>query len=330
MHRIDRVRAQQLLDRLRQTRILVVGDLMLDVYLSGGTSRISPEAPVPVVRVQKDWRALGGAGNVAANLVRLGVRTAVVGAVGEDPQGDDFRRVADAGGIDTTGVVTLDRPTTVKTRILVGHHQIARYDREVDTDLTGHDASALARAVEEHADGVDAIILEDYDKGVLVPAVIDAALDSARRREIPVIVDPKSRHFFRYRGCTVFKPNEPELTAALQAPLRPDDDEWMEETRKHMECDALLLTLGSAGMALSTGPGTLLRVPAVARSVYDVSGAGDTVTAVMAATLAAGGEVDEGAVLATHAAGVEVGQAGVVTVTPEEILESIEGHPDDP
>jgi D-beta-D-heptose 7-phosphate kinase/D-beta-D-heptose 1-phosphate adenosyltransferase len=329
MHRVDLARAKQLLDRIRETRILVVGDLMLDVYLSGATSRISPEAPVPVVRVNQEWRALGGAGNVAANLVRLGAATAVVGAVGEDASGRDFHRVAEEAGIDTRGLLALDRPTTVKTRILVGHHQIARYDRELDTDVPAEEADRLAGAVEERAQDVDAIVLEDYDKGVLVPAVIEAALDSARRHGIPVIVDPKARHFFRYRGCTVFKPNEPELAAALRTPLRPDDPEWMEETRTHMECDALLLTLGSAGMALSTGPGSLLRVPAVARSVYDVSGAGDTVTALMAATLAAGGAADEGAVLATHAAGVEVGKAGVVTVTPEEILDSVDRHPDD-
>lgn len=327
MDRLDLNRANRLLDKITEARVLVVGDLMLDVYLRGGASRISPEAPVPVVRVRDEWRALGGAANVAANLVALGVETRLVGGVGDDGAAWDFRDAATAAGIEVADLVVLaDRPTTLKTRVLVGHQQVARYDRELDGDVAAAEAAALAERVEAAAGEVDAIVLEDYDKGVLVPAVIDAALDVARRRGIPVVVDPKARHFFRYRGCTVFKPNEPELAAALRADLRPDDAGWMEETRRHMECDALLLTMGAEGMALCTGPGDLLRVPAVARSVYDVSGAGDTVTAVMAAVLAIGGSPQEAAILATHAAGVEVGKAGVVTVGPEEIIDSVRRH----
>lgn len=327
MDRLDLKRATRILDLIRDTRVLVVGDLMLDVYMRGAASRISPEAPVPVVRVQDEWRALGGAANVAANLVALGVETRVVGAVGDDGAAHDFQDAATAAGIDVSGLVTLgDRPTTMKTRVLVGHQQVARYDREVDSDVTAGDAASLAERVEEAARGVDAIVLEDYDKGVLVPSVIDTALDVARRQDIPVVVDPKARHFFQYRGCTVFKPNEPELAAALRAELRPEDPEWMEETRRHMECEALLLTLGSGGMALATGDSDLLRVPAVARAVYDVSGAGDTVTAIVAATLAVHGSPQEAAVLATHAAGIEVGKAGVVTVGPDEILDSVRHH----
>ncbi len=327
MDRLELSRANELLGSIGGVRILVVGDLMLDVYLRGGASRISPEAPVPVVRVRDEWRALGGAANVAANLVALGAKTRLVGGVGDDGAAVDFRSAASGAGIDVADLVVLPgRPTTLKTRVLVGHQQVARYDREVDADVGGVDAAALAERVEAAAREADAVVLEDYDKGVLVPVVIDAALDVARQRRIPVVVDPKARHFFQYRGCTVFKPNEPELAAALRAELRPDDAGWMDETRRHMECDALLLTLGAEGMALCTGPHDLLRVPAVARAVYDVSGAGDTVTAVIAAVLAVGGTPEEGAILATHAAGVEVGKAGVVTVGSEEILESLRHH----
>jgi len=327
MDRLEISRANELLEAIRGVRVLVVGDLMLDVYLRGAASRISPEAPVPVVRVRDEWRALGGAANVAANLVALGATTRLVGGVGDDGAAVDFRAAASAAGIDVDDLVVLpDRPTTLKTRVLVGHQQVARYDREIDTDVGAADAAALAERVETAAREVDAVVLEDYDKGVLVPVVIDAALDVARQRRIPVVVDPKARHFFQYRGCTVFKPNEPELAAALRAELRPDDPGWMEETRRHMECEALLLTLGAGGMALCTGTDELLRVPAVARAVYDVSGAGDTVTAVIAAVLAVGGTPEEGAILATHAAGVEVGKAGVVTVGADEILDSIHHH----
>jgi rfaE bifunctional protein kinase chain/domain len=172
------------------------------------------------------------------------------------------------------------------------------------------------------------VVMEDYDKGVLVPGVIEVALDVARRAGVPVVVDPKARHFFDYPGCTVFKPNQPELAAALRAPVHPDDAGWLEATRKRLACENLLVTRGAAGMSLATPSGGFLQVPAVARSVYDVSGAGDTVTAVMAASLAAGASAIEGAVLATHAAGVEVGKAGVVTVSPEEIIESVRHHHD--
>lgn len=325
MDTVDTVRAERLLGAFRSARVLVIGDVMLDVYLRGGASRISPEAPVPVVRIVDDWRALGGAANVAANLVALGARATLVGLVGEDEAGRDLRAAAARIGVEAAGLVTdPGRPTTVKTRILVGHQQVARYDREVDDDLAAERVDALCERIEALAAESDAVVVEDYNKGLLVPSVIEAALDAARRRDVPVVVDPKARHFFSYRGATVFKPNHPELSAALRAPVLPDDAEWMERTRRHLECENLLLTLGGDGMALATEAGAHLRIPAVARSVYDVSGAGDTVTAVIAATLAAGGSLEDGAVLATHAAGVEVGKAGVVTVSPEEILESVE------
>lgn len=324
MDRLERDDAERLLRGFAAVHVLVVGDVMLDVYLRGGASRISPEAPVPVVRVLDDWRALGGAANVAANLVALGSRASLVGLVGVDPGGEALRKTAGDLGVDASGLIeSEDRPTTVKTRVLVGHQQVARYDREFDSDAGGSEIEGLASRVEAMASEADAIILEDYDKGVLVPTVIEAALDAARRRGIPVVVDPKARHFFDYRGATVFKPNHPELAAALRAPVLTEDREWMERTRRHLQCENLLVTLGADGMALISEAGEHVRVPAAARSVYDVSGAGDTVSAVVAATLAAGGSLEEGAIMATHAAGVEVGKAGVVTVAPEEILDSM-------
>lgn len=324
MNRLDTKRAAGLIEAYRSARVLVVGDVMLDVYLRGGATRISPEAPVPVVRVLDEWNALGGAANVAANLAALGVEAMLVGLVGSDAAGRELRGVSAELGIDDGGlVIDEDRPTTVKTRVLVGHQQVARYDRERDEDLASMRIAELCDRVESLAAKADAIALEDYDKGVLVPAVIEAALDAARRHGLPVVVDPKARHFFEYGGSTVFKPNQPELAAALRAPVLADDPEWMERTRKHLVCENLVVTLGAEGMSLVMEDGTHFRVPAVARSVYDVSGAGDTVTAVIAATLAAGGGMEAGAILATHAAGVGVGKAGVVTVAPDEILESI-------
>ncbi len=248
MQRLNLDRAGELLDRIRTVRVLVVGDLMLDVYLRGGASRISPEAPVPVVRVRDEWRALGGAANVAANLEALGAHAAMLGVVGGDAAGRALREEAEAHGIDASGLVELpDRPTTMKTRVLVGHQQVARYDREEDGDLGAEAVALLCDRVEALAAGAAAVVLEDYDKGVLVPSVIDAALDAARRHDIPVVVDPKARHFFGYGGSTVFKPNRGELADALRAPVQPEDAAWMDRTRKHLGCENLLVTLGAGG-----------------------------------------------------------------------------------
>ena len=324
MNRLTPERLTELLERARRVRVLVVGDFMLDVYLRGSASRISPEAPVPVVRVQEEWRALGGAGNVAVNVVALGAACAAVGCVGTDHAGDDLWAELEQAGIDPSGVRReRGRPTTVKTRVMARHHQVARYDREADADGEGESVAALVAAIQREATRVDAIVLEDYNKGVLVPAVIEAALSAGRQLGRPVIVDPKDRHFFAYRGATVFKPNLSELERALRASAHPDDADWMDRTRRELDCRHLLITLGEEGMALMTEDGEFVRVPTVARSVYDVSGAGDTVTAAMAVALAAGADVTEAAVLANHAAGIEVGKAGVAPVSADEIMDSL-------
>ncbi len=327
MNRLTLDRAQTLLDAARDIHVLVVGDLMLDVYLRGAALRISPEAPVPVVRVDEEWRALGGAANVAANVVALGAKCTVCGVAGRDASGDQLRAELAATGISDAGLVSVDdRPTTVKTRVLARHQQIARYDRELDADVSQEDAGRLVERIMELAATADVIVVEDYNKGVLIRDVIDGCSRAAETFGIPMVVDPKSRFFFDYGGATVFKPNLPELSAALRDRVLPDDAQWMEETRRRLGCRNLLLTLGEDGMALMTAEGEHIRVPTVARSVYDVSGAGDTVIAVVALALAAGGTITEAAVLANHAAGIEVGKAGVTTVSQAELLSAVEEH----
>lgn len=323
-------RVREILEAARDVRVLVVGDLMLDRYISGRVDRISPEAPVPVVRVDTESSAIGGAANVAANVVALGARCEIIGCLGEDAAGDALQRALDDAGVGTGGTVrTGDRPTSVKTRILARRQQVVRIDHEDDGDVPADVAEALEASLDRAGDDSDAIVLEDYNKGVLVESVIQAALGKARDLGIPSVVDPKRIRFFDYEGTTVFKPNAKELADALGAHLRPDDGAWMESTRRQLECENLLLTLGEKGMALQTDDGRHLRVPTVARSVYDVSGAGDTVTAVVAVALAAGATVLEAAVLANHAAAIEVGKAGVATVSPEEILAHFRRYRDD-
>jgi D-beta-D-heptose 7-phosphate kinase/D-beta-D-heptose 1-phosphate adenosyltransferase len=320
MNRLTSERLEALLARAKEVRILVVGDVMLDVYLRGVASRISPEAPVPVVKVEEEWRALGGAANVASNVVALGASCQLVGCVGADHAGEDLREQLSCSGIDDANLVTArKRPTTVKTRIMARRQQVARYDREEEAEVDAECAAALCRAIRDAAPDIHAIVLEDYNKGVLVPAVISTALEAARRYDKPIVVDPKSRYFFDYGGATIFKPNLTELAAALREPVRADDAEWMERVRYALGCEHLLLTLGEEGMALITTGGEHVRIPAVARSVYDVSGAGDTVTAVVAVALAAGASPAEAAIVANHAAGIEVAKAGVATVSPDEL-----------
>jgi D-beta-D-heptose 7-phosphate kinase/D-beta-D-heptose 1-phosphate adenosyltransferase len=322
MDRLAEQRVEQLLDDARGVRALVVGDLMLDRYVTGVVDRISPEAPVPVVRVESESSAVGGAANVAHNVVALGARCDVVGVTGDDAGGTLLRRELELVGIGTDGLVSADdRPTTMKTRVLARRQQVVRYDHEVDADVDDGVAARLAEAVARLARSADVLIVEDYNKGVLVPSVVAAIMDAARPRGLPTVVDPKRIRFFGFAGATVFKPNAKELADALGEPIRPDDEAWMEGVRVRIGCANLLVTLGEHGIALRTAEGEYVRVPTVARSVYDVSGAGDTVTAVLGLMLGAGATPVEAAILANHAAALEVAKVGVATVGREEILE---------
>ena len=322
MDRLTAERLDVILDHAGEVRIAVIGDVMLDTYLAGSVSRISPEAPVPVVHIHDEHHALGGAANVAANVASLGVACSLVGFVGDDPSGATITGLISALGgatIEPRLVRRSDRPTTTKTRVMARTQQIVRFDREREDDLPEDCLSEICEQIEAAVDGANAIVLEDYNKGVLSRRVIRAAMDHASRRNIPVIVDPKFRHIFEYRGATVFKPNVLELTGAVGTPVRADDDEWLEEVRNRFQCEHLLVTLGEHGMALRSADGRTLRIPAVAREVYDVSGAGDTVTACLAVGLAAGATIEEAAVMANYAAGIEVAKRGVATVTGEEL-----------
>lgn len=318
-----RLEALLALPASRAVRIAIVGDAMLDVYLRGDVDRISPEAPVPVVRVHARVHALGGAANVAQNVAALGAHAELVAAVGDDAAGAQLREMLTALGGEARGLVPTARPTTTKTRVVARGQQVVRVDEEMDGDLIGAEVAALEAAVARAIDDADALVLEDYNKGVLVESVIRGAIARARAKGIPVIVDPKYRNFFAFGGATVFKPNRRELEAALGAAVDLDHPEALPAVIDRLAVERLLLTLGERGMVLIEPSGTMHRIPTTAREVFDVVGAGDTVTAYLAAMLAAGATPLEAAVIANHAAGIQVGKAGAATVTPAEILAAV-------
>ena len=319
---LGRDRLESLLRDAARTRVVAVGDAMLDEYLVGDVERISPEAPVPVVRIRERRYALGGAANVAQNVVAIGAECRLIAAIGKDSAGQQLGAMLRGIGVPERGLLSVGRPTTRKTRVVARSQQLVRIDDEDDADLTAGEAEAVAAAIELALRDADALVLEDYNKGVLVPPVIARAIELARGHGIPIVVDPKYRHFFAYRGATVFKPNRRELDAALGAEVDVEHPEAIPAAIRRLGVEHLLLTLGERGMLLVSADGATLTVPTVAREVYDVVGAGDTVTAYLAAILGAGGSPAEAAMIANYAAGVEVGKLGAATVSPDEVLDA--------
>jgi D-beta-D-heptose 7-phosphate kinase/D-beta-D-heptose 1-phosphate adenosyltransferase len=318
---LERRRLLELLEGMRGRRIAIVGDLMLDRYLVGDSERISPEAPVPVVAVRDRRDAPGGAANVAANVVALGGEVMLLGVVGEDADGAALRRTLDAHRIMQRGLIPVaSRRTTVKTRVLARGQQVVRIDEEDTSPLDAGVVEQLERLTAEAIQEADALVLEDYNKGVLAPTLIRLAIDAATARGIPIVVDPKYHHFFDYAGATLFKPNRRELEDALGSGADLTDPATLHGAVARLGVEYLLLTLGSEGMLLVALAEAIQPIPSHAHEVFDISGAGDTVTAWVAAAMAAGAPALEAALLANLAAGIEVGKAGVATVSPAEVV----------
>ncbi len=305
--------------RFSGLRIVVLGDIMLDRYLAGPADRVSPEAPVPVVRVAREWEAPGGAANVAANVLSLGARCDLIGVGGDDAPGRAVRRILLDRGALCHIEPAEDRGTTVKTRILARGQQLLRIDREETAPVSAPVRTALETHLGECLPGADALILADYDKGALSPGLIALAIRTARALDLPVFADPKARHFLDFGAATLLKPNRAEIEAALGESAEPTDPRWMESARRRTGAAHLLLTLGAKGMALASPGGDVRSFRVDARPVFDVSGAGDTVIAAVAVAWAGGARPEEAVAIAAHAAAIGVGRVGVATVTPAEI-----------
>jgi D-glycero-beta-D-manno-heptose-7-phosphate kinase len=318
-----------LLSRLPGRRVLVVGDVMLDDYLWGDVRRVCPEAPVPVVEVQRRTALPGGAGNAAANVARLAGAACLAAVVGADRAADDLRSVLSRAGVDPAGVRTDPaRPTTTKQRIMARNHQVLRIDAEDTSPLPPDVAEALWSGVRARLDGVDAVLLSDYGKGVVSAALAQRLLAAARQAGVPVVVDPKGPDYARYRGAALLKPNLGELEAFCRRPL--PDAVSLSRAGERLAADlggtAVLVTRGADGMSLFASGRPSRHVSAApVRRVYDVTGAGDTVAAVLALGLAGGGSLEAAVRLANVAAGLVVGKAGTAVVDREELAEAL-GH----
>ena len=322
-------RLQQIFDRLTGKRIAVVGDLMVDRYYWGSVTRISPEAPVPVVEVESESTRLGGAANVANNIASLGGVPLLVGVIGNDTGGAVLKKLMQESGFPADGVVVDDRrPTTIKTRVIAHHQHVVRIDQEEKQDIGESLQQKILDTLRNVIDTVDAVILEDYNKGVIVKDLIPELVSLARSRNKIITVDPKFNNFFEYKRVTVFKPNRKETEEALGTRLT--DRDAVERAGKklvdRLEADNVLLTLGERGMSLFERTGEVVHVPTRARHVADVSGAGDTVIATLTMALAAGATVREASSLANFAGGVVCGEVGIVPIERKALFDAVINH----
>ncbi len=315
------------IQRFPQASVLVVGDLILDHYVMGRVSRISPEAPVPVVHVESESLRLGGAANVFNNILALGAQADLCGVIGADESGrllmkELGNRRSGRGGV----VIDQDRPTTRKSRVIAHHQQIVRYDIEGRNELKAALQRRILRYVESRLRELSCVVISDYAKGVVTASLMSDITRLAVLRNIPVVVDPKVEHFGFYKGVTVLTPNHLEATQA--AGIHGQDDQAIDQAgstiRQRLGCQSVLITRGEKGMSLYEGDGASWHLPTQARQVYDVTGAGDTVIATLAVALSTGASIKDGAILANHAAGIVVGMVGTATVAPKQLSEALD------
>lgn len=320
----------RLIPRLKNQQVLVVGDVMLDEYVWGKVERISPEAPVPIADVQSITHVPGGAANVAHNVVALGGRAHLAGIIGTDSSGDKLiKRLSDARINVDCLLIEASRPTTLKSRIIAHSQHVVRVDREDKTPL---DLAAIRKIIEkiENLNTVNAILISDYGKGIITPSLCQHLIRSARRRGIPIAVDPKGDNYAKYRGTTMITPNLHEAEVAARKSVKTLDDlaSVGRTLLKKVRCQYVLITRGKDGMSLFEQSGKALHLPARPVEVYDITGAGDTAIGALTLALAAGASAVDAAMLANFAAGVVVRKVGTATASPEELVEAIRGKYD--
>lgn len=318
-------RLKELLRNCIGKRIAVVGDLMVDSYYWGNVSRVSPEAPVPVVDVVSESVRLGGAANVANNIQALGGEPVLVGLIGNDHPGEMFLNILKEQNLSPEGIVKdTARPTTIKTRVIAHGQHVVRIDNESKADCPEELEHRIIDAVKYKIHNIDAIIIEDYNKGVVTKNIIHEIIAVARKYDKIVTVDPKLNNFFEYKNVTVFKPNKREVEEAIGGRMRTDDDVVRagQKLLAELQADNVLLTRGEEGLSLFEKNGEISHMRSVATNVQDVSGAGDTVISTLTMALVSGANIREAAALANCAASVVVGAVGIVPIQPDELIAS--------
>ncbi|SDT21240.1 D-beta-D-heptose 7-phosphate kinase / D-beta-D-heptose 1-phosphate adenosyltransferase [Mucilaginibacter mallensis] len=321
---IDKVRSIQ--KSGKQPSILVIGDIMIDHYIWGGATRLSPEAPVPIVNVKKETTTLGGAGNLTQNLVSLGAKVMLGGVKGDDEAGKQLIEILSNEGVQSDTIITdINRPTTIKTRVLAGNQQIVRIDRELTDALTIELEDELLNKLIAHIDEADIVVLSDYNKGLFSPAFTQKVIKAANDRQKKVIIDPKGLNYEKYKGAFIIKPNKKELTEAAKAEKIKGIDDVREAAKAIFEqtnVTYLIVTLSEEGMAIVSKDDCKI-LPVKATEVFDVTGAGDTVLAAIAYFIASGLSVEEACDLANHAAAIVIRHIGSATTTIDEIIDDI-------
>jgi len=307
-------------------RIAVIGDLMLDCYYWGGIGRISPEAPVPVLEVDNEFYRFGGAMNVAYNILTLGGIPIPIGVIGKDNEGKIFKKLLSEKNISSKGIVVdSKRPTTSKTRVIADKQHVVRIDKEKRDRISSQTEKKILELLKKTIKNLDAVILEDYNKGVLTESLIKQVIELAHKAKIVVTVDPKFDNFFTYQNVTVFKPNRKETEDAFGTRIRSDEDvsKAGQKLLERLNCKYALLTLGENGIALFEKGKPERRVPTIARKVSDVSGAGDTVISTLTMALTAGADIFDAAYLANYAGGLVCEEVGIVPIELNDLFNAV-------
>jgi len=322
-------RGIEILGNFKKGTVLVIGDLVMDHFIWGKVRRISPEAPVPVVEVNSESLMLGGGANVVNNIHSLGGRVLVCGVIGKDDAGKKLVHELKQKGIPSDGVIVEgDRPTSVKTRIIAHSQQVVRFDREKRNKIHFDAMKAIIDHIKKKIGLVDAIVISDYAKGVISEELMEEVINIARKKNKPVAVDPKVSHFDFYKNVSIITPNNDEASQASGIDIEDDASLLRagDVLLKKLGSDAILITRGEHGMSLFENNGGITHIPTVAKEVYDVSGAGDTVIGTVALAIASGASFKEAAVISNFAAGIVVGKVGTATVTPEELKKAVENR----
>ncbi|MDO9464206.1 MAG: D-glycero-beta-D-manno-heptose-7-phosphate kinase [bacterium] len=327
MKGIDINQLRHVIAGFKSTKVLVVGDLMLDRFVWGTVERISPEAPVPVVKISSESIMMGGASNVANNICALGAEALITGIIGDDIAGEEFLQLVKKQGMNEDGIIlSKKRPTIVKTRIIAQHQQVVRTDKEFVSQIKSTEAKRILAYIKSNMREISAIVISDYGKGIVTRYLVKQIIKLNREFNYPIIVDPIPRHLTYYKNVTMITPNNHEAGESLKTEIKDEQSlvRVGKSLLKLLQANSILITRGEKGMSLFERDGKVANIPTVAKEVFDVTGAGDTVVGVLALCLGNKASMYESAYIANHAAGIVVGKLGTATVSIDELRKSME------